>query len=132
VADARRRHTLGAIGPCQVVAVERVARDAREAAAALAHVEEVRIRELARRLAGRALPDLDQPLRVAVGQGPQQRRLDGREDRRVRADAERQRDDRDRGEAAVAQERPQRVAHVLPQAFHRASLHVTLRLEPGV
>ena len=55
--------------------------------------------------------------------------VDEREDRRVRADAERERADDDRREADVASQCAERVDDVLLQLFHHiGSLHCTLSL----
>ena len=51
---------------------------------------------------GRALPDVDQPVLVAVDERPQQHAADDAEDGGVGADAERQRQDDGEGEALGA------------------------------
>ena len=53
------------------------------------------------------LGDADQPVRVRVGKGAQQHAVDDREDRRVGADPERERDECRGGEAFVAPHGPQ-------------------------
>ena len=61
---------------------------------------------------GRALPDVDQAILVAVDERPQQHAADDAEDRGVGADAQGQRDDDRDGQALDSGERPQRKAEV--------------------
>ena len=60
------------------------------------------------------LPDDDQPLGILVGKRLQEQRVDHAEDRGVRADADGEGADRDRGEPRRAQEQPRAVAQVPP------------------
>ena len=53
-------------------------------------------------------------------QSSQHQRIDHAEERRVRADAEGQRDHRDRGESPVAPQHAHRVAHVAPRVLDPA------------
>jgi len=57
----------------------------------------------------------DQTFRVAITQRAQQNPIDSREDRRIRADAERQGDDRDCGESRIAAHPTQPVADIAPK-----------------
>ncbi len=57
----------------------------------------------------------DQTFRVAITQRTQQNRIDSREDRRIRADAKRQGDDRDCGESRIAAHSAQAVADIAPK-----------------
>jgi hypothetical protein len=61
------------------------------------------------------LPQYDDAVRIAEGQPLEQHRVDDGEDRRVRAEAERQREHRNGGEAGRADAHPNRVANVLQQ-----------------
>ena len=63
--------------------------------------------------------DVDQRGGVAERQRPEERRVDGAEDRRTRADAEGEDEDRARGEAPVAPEPPHRVPHVTRERVDR-------------
>ena len=60
----------------------------------------------------------DELVRVLDGEALQQELVDEREDGGVRADAERQREDRYRGEERRLQERAERVAEVLQDSGH--------------
>ena len=60
-----------------------------------------------------AVPDEDQPVRIRIRQRPQQRLVEQAENRRVRADAQRERQDRDQGENGLLAERPEGIAEVL-------------------
>src|SRR5204862_5551365 len=60
-----------------------------------------------------AMLELDEPVRLRIGQRPQQRRVDHREDRDVGADAERQREDRGEREARLANQEAERVAEIV-------------------
>ena len=59
------------------------------------------------------LPQVDEPLGFGVGQRLEQHRIDDAEDGRRRADAERQRQHRDEGEAGVPEQHARAVAQVL-------------------
>ena len=63
------------------------------------------------------LDDVDELVRIPVGQRCQQNRVDDAEDGRVGADAERKRRNRDRGEPRVPPQRAQPVADVLQHAL---------------
>src|SRR5262249_16466174 len=56
---------------------------------------------------------LDQPVRLSDWKAAQQERVEDAEDRGVSADAERQNDDRDRGEPGASPDQPQAVADIL-------------------
>ncbi len=56
----------------------------------------------------RALPDVDEPVCVAIDERPQQHAPDDAENRRIRADAEGQREDDGERKASGADERAQR------------------------
>jgi hypothetical protein len=58
------------------------------------------------------LPDDDEARRILIGKLIEEDGLDDAEDRRVRADAEDQRQDRDGGERRLPEERPNRVAKI--------------------
>src|SRR5262249_38537184 len=59
-----------------------------------------------------------QPLRLPVWQRTQQQRIDDAENRGVRANAQRQRQDRNRREAEILQQHSRAVAQVLPDVFN--------------
>jgi hypothetical protein len=63
----------------------------------------------------RVLPDHDQLIRVSVGQRPKKDRVNDTEDGAVRADPERQRQHRNRGECGVLGQHAQAVFHVLSE-----------------
>ena len=65
--------------------------------------------------ARRALPDVNQPVFVAIHQRPQQNAADQREDRGVGADSERQREDHGDREALSSGERAEGVLHITPK-----------------
>ncbi len=58
-------------------------------------------------------------VRLPVGERAQHRRVEDREDRRDRADPEPERQDRDGGEARVAEQPAKRVAGVLQESAHQ-------------
>ena len=60
----------------------------------------------------------DQPARILVRQGPQQDRVDDREDRGRGADSECQREHRQNREAGLAGEKPEAVAQVASERMH--------------
>ena len=102
VASARDGHVVGAIE-----------REGMHRADSLAQVEKVRPRHAHFADDLLALSDDDQAVRVGIGEPPQEHGVHHREDRRVRADAQRQGQDRDRRERRSARERPEPVAEVL-------------------
>src|SRR5262249_43863704 len=65
-----------------------------------------------------AFPDHHQSFRVRIGKRLEQHRVDYTEDRRVRADAERERQHGDEGEAGALHQRSHAVAQVLNQRFN--------------
>jgi hypothetical protein len=67
-------------------------------------------------------PNVYQRRRVAEGQRLEDDGVDGREDRRVRADAERERKNHDRSEAGSFSQCPRGIAQVLPERSHNVSL----------
>ena len=114
------RHRFGvavAAGHHHAADVRRKAGDLLERPAARVPVEHVRRRCEASRVASQRLPDRDQPIGVGVGQRPQQRRVDQREDRAVGADAERQRRHRDRREHWRRAQLPERELHIVTAAL---------------
>jgi hypothetical protein len=79
----------------------------------MTQVEVVRIRAVAEAAAGRACADVDECSRIChAHRGAEQERVSDGEDRRVGADADRQRQHRGRGEQRIPAEQPRRVAHV--------------------
>ena len=71
-------------------------------------------------LARQGLEDGGQPLRLGVGERLEKNRVDDREDRGVRADAQGQRRQGDRGESRALAQSPDRIANVLQQGIHGA------------
>src|SRR5262249_25683296 len=63
----------------------------------------------------------DQPLRIVEWHGIKQHRIHDAENRVVRADAERQREDGDQRHDRMLEQHPQRVAQILPQSFQPMS-----------
>src|SRR5262245_17073252 len=59
----------------------------------------------------------EEPLRLVEWHGIEQHRIHHAENRRVRADAERQREDGDQRHDRMLEQHPQRVAQILPQRF---------------
>ena len=121
--EERRRHLAAAqdrrlSGPGEGDAIRPVGRLRRERAAARAPVEEVHPGNALLPEPETPLGDDDEPVRLGVGQGTQQHRVDDREDCRVRADAERERGDRNGGEARRTPECPERIAQVLSECVH--------------
>jgi hypothetical protein len=78
-------------------------------------VEKGRIRAHVELVAARRVgaENHDEPRRIGEGERPQQHSVDDTEDRAVGADAERERADRDRGEARVPAQRAERVDEIL-------------------
>ncbi len=111
-----RPDLLGGVAARQVRAPVLGGAHVLERAALRLPVEEVRGRD--RPVA--ALEDHDQARGVRVGQRPHEDRVDDREDRRARADAEREGQDGDGRKSRRAAEESQPVARVLPEAFERA------------
>ena len=70
---------------------------------------------------GRLAPEPDQRVGVRVGQRAHEQVVDQREDGRVRADAERQREHRHRREAGILEQHPAGVARVLSEGVHHAN-----------
>src|SRR5439155_15607763 len=68
---------------------------------------------------GFAFVDADQLVRLRKRQRVQKHAVDDRKQRRVRANAESKRDDRDRREAGALPQHPQAKTHILQQSFHR-------------
>ena len=68
--------------------------------------------------AGGALPESDDLLRLAEGEGPEEHRIHDAEDRRIGADSQGEHDGRDGGEAGGAPEQTERVAEVLGEGAH--------------
>ncbi len=80
-------------------------------------VELGRRRPLSRSL-GRGVDEHHQAARIRVGERPQQDGVHDREDRRIRADAERQRGDGGEGERRAVPRRPKRVPQILKECVH--------------
>ena len=100
---------------------ERIERHVLERVAALAPVEERGVADVAGRSGRAALADHDEPIGIRVRQRAQQHGVEDAEDRGVRADAERQRHERDRREAGRAPQQPRGVAHVARQIDDQAT-----------
>jgi hypothetical protein len=83
-----------------------------ERMAAVAPVEERQVTDVAGRAGRPPLADRDEAIGIRVRQRTEQHRVEDAEDRRVRADAERQGHERDRCEAGRAPQQPRRVANV--------------------
>ena len=126
----RRRVVTGQVGS----ATEGVRANLREHLVPVAQLPVFRLGEPVARDAGllELPPDVDERRRVLVRQRPEQHGVDGGEDRRVRANPERERQNGDDGEAAPAQEGAQREADVLEQCVHggRAQANVVPAAEP--
>ena len=86
-----------------------------ERVAALAPVEERRVADVAGRSGRAALADRDEPIGIRVRQRAEQHGVEDAEDRGVRADAERQRHERDGREAGRTPKQPRGVADVSRQ-----------------
>src|SRR5262249_7044453 len=78
------------------------------------------------------LPNLNESIRLSVWQRPQKQRIDDAENRRVRADAQRQRQDCNQGKERVIDKHPRAIAEDLPKCFKPpATAHiVTLFSKP--
>ncbi len=61
---------------------------------------------------------VNEPLRFRIRQRPQQDRVNDTKDRGIRADPERQSDDRDRGEGGLLEKRSQRETEISKQQTH--------------
>ncbi len=61
----------------------------------------------------------DDAVGIAIRKRPQQQRVGDREKRRIRADAERERQDSDRREAFVAPNRPHALPYIAPDVFDK-------------
>ncbi len=77
--------------------------------------------------AGRRDPDVVEGLRIGDGQAPQPDRVDELEDRRIGADAESEREDRDEGERGLEAQAPRAVAEVLRETGEPAASLVRRR-----
>ena len=77
--------------------------------------------EIAARAVHVGQPDFEQARRIGDRQGAKTHGVHDLEERRVRADPEREREDRDQREAGIAAEETQRVAHVLRGVLEPAS-----------
>ena len=85
---------------------------------------------------GRLAPEPDQRVGVRVGQRAHEQAVDQREDRRVRTNAERQREHGHRREAGILEQHPAGVARVLSEGVHdadrlRLGLHPTTTPRSG-
>ncbi len=119
--DAQPRDPLRVLVAVQVPAPVREARDALERAGAVAVVAELGQREGI--AVGRGVAGVDpvEPLRLGEGQRLEQHRVQDAVERRVGADPERQRHEREQREAGGEGEAAQRVAQVLGDVVHGAS-----------
>jgi hypothetical protein len=63
-------------------------------------------------------PDRDERVGIVKGQGTQQRGVDQTEDHGIRADAQRQRECSDDGDAGTLDQHPQSIVEVLPEGLH--------------
>jgi hypothetical protein len=120
--DALTRHTLGVAARARQIRAEiRLDGDRLEAARLVAIVTEAGGRNGRFHAVERRIEVLDRHEHpgVAVGQGPQQNRIYDAEDGRVRADAERQRDEHDGREDRTLSESPEAVGDVAKQSVHR-------------
>ena len=111
----RGRHALGALRAGQIDAARHERAHGREGPRALAPVAKRRRRhrthaEAAAQQTGPV--DVHEAIGLGIGQRPEHQRVDQREDRRVRADAERQGEDGRGGVGRAAAERPQGVGEV--------------------
>ena len=115
--DARALNPFGACQPCQVVRGARcghVERERVEDAAALLHVNEVRVgdADLLHAELRERVPHSHDAFRLRVRQRAEHDRVEGAEDDRVRADAEREREQRYRRERRTLPQKPRRVPQV--------------------
>ncbi len=97
-------------------------RESRERAGLLPEVGEIRNRKSKGVVAdfGRSLMKNDEAFRRFVRQWPHQHAIDNGKDGRVRADAETERENDDRGEAGIANDPPQTVAAILAEMVDEA------------
>src|SRR5207245_1649879 len=77
------------------------------------------------RVASRYQADRDDPVGIAIGEGPEQDRVDHTEEQAVRPGAERECQHRHDGEAGAPRELAERVAEVLEHATHTATPSTT-------
>ncbi len=73
-------------------------------------------------------PESHDAIGVFVWQGPQQNGVDHAENRAIRADAQRQREHRHRGETGVLSQHSHAIPDVLPQRSHFSLLFISQRL----
>ena len=90
-------------------------RDLVECVRPFAPVDHRREADVSGAAVGAGFADVDEPRRIGERQRPEKHRVDHAEDRRVRADAERERHDGDGREAGTAVQQPEPVADVAPQ-----------------
>ena len=64
----------------------------------------------------------DQPIDIFNGQWPEQQGVDRAEDCRVRADAESQRRDCDRGQTGLPKQDPRAITQIVPKRVHKQLL----------
>ncbi len=96
----------------------RVHRHRLEAPALLAPVEEVRRGDMHLLPVLVQFPDADDSIRFGVGERFEQNRIHHAEDRAVRPDSQRERENRDGGEPGIPGERATGVAQILPERSH--------------
>ncbi len=89
----------------------------RERLRAIAIRPEIGERHAHLRIRGRHRPDENQPLWIAIGQRTQEHRVDGGEERRVRAEAERKREHGRRRESRAAAESAKCIEEILQHRF---------------
>src|SRR5262249_47508149 len=75
------------------------------------------------------LEQMNQPFRRLIRQGAQQRRVDGRENRRVRADTDWEREYGNQSETGLFQQHSRAVAQVLPERIHSSSRRAGTRFQ---
>jgi hypothetical protein len=115
------RHIEGLAAPGEGVAQRLEGRHRSDGARLFLPVAECQRRHQVREAGGILLPQHDEPRRIPVGQLVQEHRFDHAEDRGVRADAEDEREDRDRGKRRLPRERAPRVANVADHVAHRCT-----------
>jgi hypothetical protein len=91
-----------------------------ERVAAVAPVEERQVADVAGRSGRPPLADGDEAIGIRIRQRTEQHGIEDAEDRRVRADAEGERHERDRREAGRAPQQPRGVANVPPEVDQQA------------
>jgi hypothetical protein len=107
--NLRDRDLLGAVGRLELAAIGAINREGAEHVLSRVPVLEIRVGDV--RIA--RLGQVDEAVRLRVGQGAQERQVDEAEDRGVRPDAEGERQHHDRGKAGRLGEQAEGVAQVV-------------------